>query len=57
MRFFAANVEQCRKAAEQFGVMSIPTLVLLRDGAQVELHVGGMTASQLGEWLAEKTEG
>jgi thioredoxin len=56
VKFFAANVEACREAAEQYGVMSIPTLVLLRDGQQVELHVGGMGAGQLADWLKGKTE-
>ena len=55
VKFVAADVENCRTAAEQYGVMSIPTLVLLRDGAQVELHVGGMAAAQLKDWLDEKT--
>jgi|LSQX01.1.fsa_nt_gb thioredoxin len=53
--FYAADVEHCREAAERLGIMSIPTLVLLRDGEQVEMHVGGMGASELVEWLKEKT--
>ena len=57
VKFVAADVENCRTAAEAYGVMSIPTLVLLRDGAQVDLHVGGMAGPQLAEWLAEKTVG
>jgi thioredoxin len=55
MKFFAADVDKCRAAASSYGVMSIPTLVLLRDGEQKEVRVGGMQAPQLKEWLKEKT--
>ena len=57
VKFFAADVEKCHATAGQFGVMSIPTLVLLRDGEKVEAHVGGMQAPQLQAWLEEKTGG
>lgn len=56
VKFFAADVEQCRAAAQQFGVMSIPTLVLLHDGEQVDKHVGGMQPAQLREWLEAKVQ-
>ena len=55
VKFFAADVEKCREAARQFGVMSIPTLVLLRDGEKVDTHVGGMGVPELQAWLQEKT--
>jgi len=34
------NVDEAPKSAEQFGVRSIPTLVVLKDGKEVERFVG-----------------
>lgn len=56
-KLVAADVDQCRQAAERFGIRSIPTLVLLKDGEKLDIHVGVMSAQQLSEWLAEKVAG
>ena len=55
VKFFAADVEKCSEAAQQFSVRSVPTLVLLREGAQAEKEIGGMTAEKLSDWLEKKT--
>ena len=34
------NVDEAPKSAEQFGVRSIPTLVVLKDGKEIERFVG-----------------
>jgi len=34
------NVDEAPKSAEQFGIRSIPTLVILKDGKEVERFVG-----------------
>ena len=56
VKFCAADVEQHGDAARKYGVRSIPTVVLLKDGEQVDIHVGGMQAAQLVEWLDAKCE-
>lgn len=39
---YKVDVDECENLARQFGVMSIPTLVLFKDGQVVEKHVGVM---------------
>jgi len=34
------DVDQARSAAARFGVMSVPTLLLLRDGTVKDQHIG-----------------
>ncbi|NLC06943.1 MAG: thioredoxin [Syntrophomonadaceae bacterium] len=43
------NVDQNRQLAVQFGVMSIPTLVLFKNGQEVDRLVGFMGKEQLKE--------
>lgn len=41
------NVDDCPELAQKFGVMGIPTLLLFKDGALVDQHVGYMPKSEL----------
>ncbi len=41
------DVDQNEALARKFGVMSIPTIVIMRDGKQVEKHVGLMQKDDL----------
>ena len=41
------NVDECGDLAERFGIMSIPTLLLFRNGQLVDKHVGYMPAGDL----------
>ena len=41
------DVDQNEALARKFGVMSIPTIVIMRDGKQVEKHVGLMQKEDL----------
>lgn len=45
------NVDENRQTAAQFGVMSIPTLLVIKDGQEVERIVGYQTKEQLGATL------
>jgi len=36
------NVDENRKVAEQYGVMSLPTIIVFKDGDQVEKLIGYM---------------
>lgn len=40
VRFFQVDVDQCPRSAASFGVESIPTLLVLKDGAPVDVRVG-----------------
>lgn len=50
------NVDENRQTAMQFGVMSIPTLLVLKDGKEVERIVGYQTKEQMSAVL-EKYNG
>ena len=41
------NVENEPNIAEEFGVMSVPTLIVLKDGAEVNKAVGFRTKAQI----------
>ncbi|AVX19672.1 MULTISPECIES: thioredoxin [Carboxydocella] len=47
------NVDENRETAIEYGVMSIPTLLLFKDGKPVERIVGYQTKEQLARILAK----
>ena len=46
-KFAKLNVDNAPSVANQFGIMSIPTILVLKDGAEVGRIVGGRPAEQL----------
>lgn len=47
MNVVKVDVDQDPNLARKFGIMSIPTLVLMKDGQPVEKHVGLMQNEEL----------
>ena len=45
------NVDDCPDLASQFGIMSIPTLILFKDGQIVDKRVGYQQKEQLEEMI------
>ena len=45
------NVDENQQKASEFGVMSIPTLVLMKDGKEVDRKVGLLFEPALKQWL------
>lgn len=45
------NVDECPELAQQFGVMSIPTLILFKDGQVVDKRIGYQPKDELEEML------
>jgi thioredoxin 2 len=52
VRFAKVNTEEEQHLARQFGIRSIPSLVLFRNGAEVDRVAGAMDAANLKNWLA-----
>lgn len=50
------NVDEAPRVSARFGVQSIPTLLLLRDGKLVSRQVGALPASQLISWARQEVE-
>ena len=45
------NVDDCHELAQKFGVMSIPTLILFKDGQPVDKRIGYMPKNELEQML------
>ena len=45
------NVDENPDIASRYGVRSIPMLMLFRDGALLESHVGASSKAQLHKWI------
>lgn len=49
--FAKVNTEQEQALAQQFGIRSIPTLALFRNGTEVDRVAGALDAASLRSWL------
>ncbi|MBQ5997041.1 MAG: thioredoxin [Bacteroidales bacterium] len=47
VKFVKVNVDECPDLAARFGVMSIPTLVFMKNGEQVQRQVGAVPKPML----------
>ena len=45
------NVDDEAELAQKFGIMSIPTLILMKNGAEVKRLVGARSKSELLSWI------
>ncbi len=45
------NVDEEPELAQKFGIMSIPTLILIKNGAEVKRLVGARSKSELLSWI------
>jgi len=50
------NIEEVPELSARFGVRSIPTLVLIKDGVVVDQHSGTMPAASLRQLIEAQTE-
>ena len=49
-----AETEKCEKEAGNYGVMSIPSVKLFKDGKVVDEFVGAQPEAKIKEWLDQK---
>lgn len=47
LSIYTVDIDQEQGLASQFGVMSIPTLVIIKNGQEVERHIGSMQKNAL----------
>lgn len=52
--FAKLNTEEAQQAAGQYGIRSIPTLILFRNGREVARQSGAMPAAQISAWLNQQ---
>ncbi|WP_111497188.1 MULTISPECIES: thioredoxin TrxC [Marinobacter] len=55
--FAKLNTEQAPRVSAQFGIRSIPTLILFRGGREIARHSGALPTAQIGTWLAQQLQG
>lgn len=48
------DVDECSNIARQFGVMSIPTLILMDDGKIKDKKIGFQSKEEIVEWIENK---
>ena len=51
IHFYKVDVDQAELLARSFGILSIPTLIIFKDGKQVDKKIGFMSETDLAEWL------
>ncbi|TLS35339.1 thioredoxin family protein [Pseudalkalibacillus caeni] len=45
--FYYVNVDEAPELAAKFGIMSIPTLVLIKDGEEADRSIGALPEEQV----------
>ncbi len=53
VKFGKVNVDEQEALASQFGVMSIPTVILFHDGEVADQRVGAGTKASLKSWMEQ----
>ena len=51
VKFIKVDVDQASDVAASFGIMSIPTLMIFKDGKQVSKHTGFISKSELIDFI------
>lgn len=51
LKIVKINIDESPNAPTKYGVRGIPTLMMFKGGEVVDTRVGGMSKSQLNEWL------
>lgn len=53
MQLTKVNVDESQQTAARFGIRSIPTLVVFRNGKEIARQAGALPAQQLTAWLSQ----
>ena len=51
VKILKVDVDESEKLARRFGIMSIPTIVLFKDGKEVDSHIGLMSMDKLKNFI------
>jgi thioredoxin 1 len=53
VKFVKLNVDENQNTAIRYGVRSIPTLIMFKDGEAVDMKIGAGPKSDLEKWVAK----
>ena len=51
LKIVKVNVDEAQQTASQYGIRSIPSLLLIRDGEVLDTKIGALSQSQLTDWV------
>ena len=51
MKVVKVNIDENPNAPTKYGVRGIPTLMIFKEGELIDTKVGGMSKTQLNDWL------
>lgn len=51
VEIYKLDVDECEQTAKNYGVMSIPTLILFKNGKEVAKNVGLMSQDAILDWI------
>lgn len=51
VNFFNVDVDECQNLAGEFGIMSVPCLILFKDGVKVDQAVGFQPREAIAQWI------
>ena len=52
-QFLKVNTEQNQQLAAQYGIRSIPTMILFKDGREVDRVSGALSSEQIMQWVSQ----
>lgn len=52
-RFAKVNTEQAQHISSQYGIRSIPTLIVFHQGKEIDRLAGALPAAQLKQWITQ----
>ena len=55
VKFVKVDIDKSMELAQKFGIMSVPTLLLFKDGKLVSQKTGFMPKYELENWINERT--
>ncbi len=51
LKIIKVDVDKHDELAREYGIMSIPTLILFKEGKMVEKNIGYLSKEQLDDWI------
>ena len=56
VEFAELNIDEARTGADEAGVMTIPTIIVYRDGEEIDRQIGGSDAVDLEKFIKSNLE-
>ena len=51
INFYKVNVDENREIAKKYGIMSIPTIILFKDGKEIKRNIGFLSKEEFKNFL------